>query len=93
MMRITLPIYMLAIRLQNTWGCSEMNSGPGRTPWIRRAIIITAVAGPVGIPSCQKRDHGALPEAALLAVSGPATPSMRPVPNSSGLLASRFSAM
>ena len=31
------------------------------------------------------------PVAALFAASGPATPSMRPEPNSSGRLAKRFS--
>ena len=53
---------------------------------------MTAGAGPVGIPRLRKGII-ALPEAALLAVSGPATPSIRPLPNSSGRFASRFSVM
>src|SRR5215475_3429427 len=49
--RMTLPIYMLATRPQNTSGCSVSSSGPGCTPWMVRADSKIAVAGIEGMPS------------------------------------------
>ena len=51
---------------------------------------MVAVAGDEGMPSA-RNGIIAPPVAALFAASGPATPSMRPVPNSSGRFDRRFS--
>ncbi len=90
MMSMTLPMYMLAITPQNTSGHLRSRSGPGVTPWSIIAASIRARTLLVGMPSVRR---GTKPPAvaALFAVSGPATPSMAPCPNSSGRLATRFS--
>ena len=81
---------MLAIRPQNTSGCSTSSSGPGCTPWISRADSRIAVAGIDGMPSTSS---GIIeePVVALFAVSGPATPAIAPLPNASGVFEMRFS--
>ena len=87
-----LPMYMLATTAQKSCGCSLISSGPGVTPWISRAPRRMAVTGPNGMPSAN-RGMKADCVAELLAVSGPATPSIAPLPNSSGCFESRFSTM
>src|SRR6266436_6167077 len=59
MSRITLPTYMLAITPQNMSGCSRVSSGPGCTPWMRKAPSSTAMT-----------TLGAAPEAANNAATG-----------------------
>ena len=57
--------------------------GPGVTPWMSKAPSRIAVGGAKGMPKTKsgiKADW----QAALLADSGPATPSIAPCPNSSG---------
>ena len=70
-------------------GCSLNKAGPGLTPWIIKPVKITAVVALPGIP---KASVGTIapPVAALFAASAPATPSIEPFPNSSGLLDHRF---
>ncbi len=87
---MTLPTYMLAIRPQNTSGCSDTSCGPGLMPWIIIAESRIAVAGIAGMPSTSSGTI-ALPVVALFAVSGPATPAIAPWPNSSGCFEKRFS--
>ena len=82
-----MPTYMLAISPQKTSGWSWMSSGPGVTPWIINAASITAGTGPVGHARARAAAPGAL-AAALLADSGPATPSIAPLPKRSGCLES-----
>ena len=86
----TFPTYMLAISPQKIAGCSLMNSGPGVIPWTMSAASRTAGIGPVGTPRASMGTR-APSLAALLADSGPATPSMAPLPNRSGCLESRRS--
>ena len=64
--------------------------GPGRIPWTSRAPIMTAAVPEPGTP---RTSSGIMapPVAALLALSGAATPSMIPVPNFSGCLEILFS--
>ena len=62
------------------------------TPWMSSAPSRIAVGGAKGMPrtkSGMKADW----QAALLADSGPATPSIAPCPNSSGCFEMRFSTM
>ncbi len=76
--RIKFPIYILAITPQKSSGCWPIIKGPGDTPWMRRAPKRMAVGGAKGIPrtnSGMKADW----QAALLADSGPATPSIAPL--------------
>ena len=81
---------MLATRPQNTSGWSVSSSGPGCTPWMVSAESRIAVAGIEGMPSASSGII-AVPVTALLAVSGPATPAIAPLPNSSGCLENFFS--
>ena len=80
----------LAIRPQTSCGSFSNSSGPGWMPKPVSAASMIAAVALVGRP----RDSigTSVPAAeALLAASGPATPSMAPLPNSSGCLESRFS--
>ena len=83
MSRMTFPMYMLAMSPQKISGRSSIICGPGSIPWMMRAESRIAVAGMEGIPRTRSGII-ALPVVALLAVSGPATPSILPVPNASG---------
>ena len=66
------------------------SSGPGCRPYIWNAASMTAVVPEPGTPSASSGTR--LPPAlALLAASGPATPSMAPSPNSSGVFDTRRS--
>ena len=75
---------------QKSSGSSETKSGPGVMPWMRRAPNISAMVALAGMPrlSSGMKDEVA---AALFADSGPATPSMAPLPNREGSLATFFS--
>ena len=65
-------------------------SGPGCRPWTTSAPSRMAVAGENGMPR-DKSGTIAPAVAPLLAASGPATPSIMPVPNFSGVFETRFS--
>ena len=85
-----LPMYMLATKPQKTSGRWLIMSGPGCRPWTTRAPSRMAVAGEKGMPS--ERSGTIAPAVApLLAASGPATPSIMPVPNFSGVFDIFFS--
>ena len=79
-----LPTYMLATTPQNTSGRWLMSSGPGAMPVMTSAPRRMAVAGENGMPS-DRSGTMAPAVAPLLAASGPATPSMAPCPNRSGV--------
>ena len=64
--------------------------GPGWRLKIWKAASMIAAVADVGMPSVSSGTSVPLNDA-LLAASGPATPSIAPLPNSSGCLASRFS--
>ena len=85
-----LPMYIELMTPQKTSGCSSTSCGPGETPRISSApnsIAIVALAGRPIVSSGMNDDVAA----ALLAVSGAATPSTAPRPNRSGVLERRFS--
>ena len=83
---------MLAIRPQNRSGRWVMTWGPGWMPWMVSAPSISAIAPLAGRPrvSIGMNLHWA---SALLAASGPATPSIAPWPKRDGSLAIFFSSM
>ena len=85
-----LPRYMLATTPQKMSGFLVSRSGPGVTPCRISApsrSAMTTLAGSPRVRSGMKADWAA----ELLAASGAATPSIAPVPNRSGCLATRFS--
>ena len=88
----TLPTYRLATTPQNKSGRCVINMGPGCTPCITKAPSSKAVTALPGMPRVNK---GIIPPdtAALLAASGPATPSIAPLPKRSGSLAIRRSSV
>ncbi len=86
----TLPTYMLATKPQNSSGWLWISIGPGRMPCTMIAAIITAVTGLVGMPSAIIGTNAPV-AAALLADSGPATPSIAPLPKRSGVFEMRRS--
>ena len=81
---------MLATMPQNRPGFCVINSGPGCRPWMTKAPSNSAITTFGGMPSVIS-GMKAPPAAALLADSGPATPSIAPLPNRSGVFDSRFS--
>ena len=83
-------MYMLAMSPQTKSGCWMKSSGPGCRPSMSRAPSMMAVVPLPGIPRHSRwiRDP---PAAALLADSGPATPSIAPLPSSSLCLLTFFS--
>ncbi|GAB3960102.1 hypothetical protein GCM10027614_81040 [Micromonospora vulcania] len=86
----TLPIHIDAIRPQNSAGSSSMTFGPGVMPCTMNAPTISAITGWAGSPRVSSGMNDVC-AAALLADSGPATPSIAPRPNSCGRLEIRFS--
>ena len=85
-----LAMNRLAIRPHTRSGRSANNSGPGLRPYCWKPASIIAAVAEVGRPSVSSGTSVPAAEA-LLAASGPATPSIAPWPNSSGCLVSRFS--
>jgi len=77
MMRIRLPIHMLAISPQKRAGCSTITEGPGVMPLIINAASMSAMVALPGTPNVSV-GMNAHCEAALLADSGPANPSIAP---------------
>ncbi|MNT51930.1 hypothetical protein D3C72_1889220 [compost metagenome] len=67
-----------------------MTDGPGWIPWMIIAPMISAMMELDGTPRVSM-GMNELWAPALLAASGPATPSMAPLPNSPGVLDSFFS--
>ena len=83
---------MQAMSPQKRSGFWVITCGPGAMPWIIIAPSISAITPLAGIPrvSIGMNLHWA---SALLAASGPATPSIAPLPKRDGSLASFFSSM
>ena len=82
---MTLAMNRLAIRPQTRSGRSANSSGPGLRPYCWKPASIIAAVAEVGRPSVSSGTSVPAAEA-LLAASGPATPSIAPWPNSSGCL-------
>ena len=87
---MTLPMYMLATMPQNRPGFCAISSGPGCRPCTMKAPSSSAITTLGGMPSVSSGMKPP-PAAALLAASGPATPSIAPLPNFSGVFETRFS--
>jgi hypothetical protein len=87
---MTLPIYMLATMPQKTLGFWVIINGPGCSPCTTKAPSSNAITTLGGMPKVIS-GMKAPPAAALLAASGPATPSIAPLPKRSGVLDSFFS--
>ena len=81
---MTLPTYMLAMTPQKTSGCCVISIGPGCTSWMTSAPSRSAVTALLGMPS-DSIGIIAPATAELFADSGPATPSIAPLPNLEGL--------
>ena len=81
---------MLATMPQNIPGRSVMICGPGWMPWIVKAPIISAITALPGMPNVSIGMNEVCAPA-LLADSGPATPSTAPRPNRDGSRATFFS--
>ncbi len=88
MTRSTLPIHIEAMMPQKSAGCVLMTLGPGVMPCRMKAPTISAITGWAGMPSVRSGMNEVC-AAALLALSGPATPWIAPWPNSA-LLDARF---
>ena len=84
-------MYIELMTPQNRSGRSSMSCGPGVTPTTSSAAKSIAIEALAGMPivSSGMKDEVA---AALLADSGPATPSIAPRPKREGSFATRFSA-
>ena len=67
-----------------------MTCGPGTMPWMVMAPTISAITAFGGMPSVSS-GMNAVCAAALLALSGAATPSIAPLPNRSGCFGTFFS--
>ena len=85
-----LPTHIETMMPQNSAGSSRMTFGPGVMPWMMKAPIISAITGCAGMPSVSIGMNEVCAPA-LLADSGPATPSIAPLPNSPGWRERRFS--
>src|SRR6478752_2956820 len=90
MTSMRLPSHIEAIMPQNSSGCLVMTCGPGTMPWMVIAPTINAITALGGMPSVSSGMNDVC-AAALLALSGAATPSMAPRPNREGSLAIFFS--
>ena len=80
---MTLPIHMDAIRPQNSSGVLVMICGPGWMSWMISAPTISAITALDGMPSVSIGMNEVWAPA-LLAASGPATPSIAPLPKRDG---------
>ena len=78
--RIRLPIYIDTITDQKICGSSTISRGPGVTFNAIRAPSKIAVVPEPGIPSVSNGTKEPV-QAALLAVSGAASPLIEPLPN------------
>ena len=89
---MTLPIHMLATMPQNRSGRLVITAEPGSMPWMIMAPIISAMMAFDGKPSVSSGMNEVC-AAALLADSGPATPSIAPLPKRLGSAAIFFSSV
>ena len=89
---IRLPIHMEATMPQNRSGRLSITAAPGAMPWMIIAPIISAITTLDGMPSVSSGMNEVC-AAALLADSGPATPSIAPLPKRDGSRAIFFSTM
>ena len=87
---IRLPIHIEQISPQNSVGLLDITCGPGWMLWIIIAAIISAITALVGSPRVSIGTND-ICAPALLAASGPATPSIAPLPKRSGVFDSFFS--
>src|SRR3712207_7257623 len=83
MSSIRLPTHMDAIMPQNRVGFLVITWGPGMMPWIVIAPTIRAITALGGIPKVNSGMNEVCAPA-LLALSGPATPSIAPRPKRLG---------
>ena len=90
MTSIRLPSHIEAIMPQNSSGCLVITCGPGTMPWMVMAPTISAITALGGMPSVSSGMNEVC-AAALLALSGAATPWMAPRPKRSGCFEMRFS--
>ena len=84
---MTLPTYSEAISVHTRSLLRSNSSGPGCRLKIWNAASMIAAVAEVGRPSVSSGTSVPANDA-LLAASGPATPSIAPSPNSSGCLVS-----
>jgi len=89
---IRLPTHIEAIRPQNRVGFFVITSGPGWMLWMFMAPTISAITTLEGTPNVSNGMNEVWAPA-LFADSGPATPSMAPLPNCSGCRDSFFSSV
>ena len=75
---------------QNSSGLRVITCGPGTMPWMVMAPTISAMTALGGMPSVSSGMNAACAPA-LFAASGPATPSMAPLPKRDGSFATFFS--
>ena len=90
MSSIRLPTHIDAIMPQNRFAFLVMTCGPGTMPWMVIAPTISAMTAFGGMPSVRSGMNEVWAPA-LLALSGPATPSIAPWPKRRGSFASFFS--
>jgi len=77
MTSMALPIHIEAIMPQNRSGCLVITCGPGTMPWMVMAPTISAITAFGGMPSVSSGMNDVC-AAALLALSGAATPAIVP---------------
>ena len=70
---IRLPIHMLTMRPQKSFGLEVITCGPGWIEWIVIAPTISAITALGGMPKVRSGMNDVC-EPALFALSGPATP-------------------
>jgi len=85
-----LPMYIAAMKVQNTSGLVANSIGPGSTLCILRPASMIALGAANGMPRVSSGIIEPI-TALLLADSGPTTPSTAPLPNSPGFFDIFFS--
>ena len=78
--RTTIATKKLASSAQTRSGLRSKSSGPGCSPYCRKAASMMAAVAEIGSPSA-RRAPIAMPVVALPAASGAASPRMAPLPN------------
>ena len=86
-----LPMYIEAITPQNRLGCSDQQQRPRLNPVDHQGHEDHGDRRIAGDPQRQQRDEGGLRRRRCWPTPGPRTPSMAPLPNSSGCLEIFFS--
>ena len=85
-----MPTHIDAISPQNSEGFDVITCGPGWMLWMVIAPTISAITAFSGMPSVSSGMNDVCAPA-LFADSGPATPSIAPLPNRLGSFATFFS--